>query len=220
MGTGTVHVAGALRLDRLASSRLLRPNRLTRSETRNAACSKDLQVLTHLRRRVDRMEHNLQTLQSTVNNLVSLFSGGDRPALPSYPQQGVSLQSIASSSTSLNQHQHPMRLDASFNARSPLNPMSWDVTSTLNPLLPQPNYDYQQNSLQPPTIPAMNAIPRISNGSSMVGASPTNGYGGRESAKRPRHSPPGEHPPLPNYRAPPHPISQCASFSTSLDGFH
>lgn len=156
------------------------------------------------RRRVDRMEQSLQTLQNTVNSLVSLFSSGERPALPSYPQQGVNLQSIASSS------QQPMRLDANFNARSPSNPMSWDVTSTLNPLLPQPDYNYHQNPLQPPTIPAIHSLPRLMNGSSIVVGSPTDGYGGRESAKRPRHSPPGEHPPLPNYRAPPHPISQCA----------
>ncbi|KAK4053396.1 hypothetical protein OIV83_001560 [Microbotryomycetes sp. JL201] len=93
----------------------------------------------------------------------------------------------------------PLRLDPSFNARSPANPMTWDLEvapSGISPLLAQ------QHVYQPPVPPT---IPQDLS-ASLTSVLPTLS----SPAKRPRDSKPegrASLPPLPNYRAPPHPVS-------------
>lgn len=98
----------------------------------------------------------------------------------------------------------PLRLDASFNARSPSNPMTWEIDTSatgIGHLLTQQQV-FQQPL--PPTIPQPAGF----------SVAPTNGmsYPSMPPAKRMRSD--DEHqrrslPTLPNYKAPPHPVSMC-----------
>ncbi|KAL8278963.1 hypothetical protein RQP46_008632 [Phenoliferia psychrophenolica] len=174
--------------------------------------------------RVERLERTMSSLASTVESLSGLIrsSGlaGGFPNPPAFTGNGAHLLHPLHSGSPpgqgpsrQRQQQQPMRLDNDFNARSPANPMHWDHSiipheNTLGPLLSQSPHLYHQHDAQPPTIPP---IPSVS----FSVATPTSrhSYSSTASLKRARQdsledSVRREHPPLPNYRAPPHPISQ------------
>ncbi|KAM0787476.1 hypothetical protein ACM66B_003552 [Microbotryomycetes sp. NB124-2] len=145
--------------------------------------------------RVERMERSIQTLTGTVETLVATLSSATR--LPGYTAPGM--LSVGPPAAPAAAVSGPLRLDPSFNARSPANPMTWDLevpTNGIGPLL------HQQHVYQPPLPPT---IPQDLS-ASFASALPT--LPGPH--KRPRESKPEDRanlPPLPNYRAPPHPVS-------------
>lgn len=167
----------------------------------------------------------MSSLASTVESLSGLIrssglanSFSNPSAFASNGSHLHSLNPAAGSPPVGHAPRHPVRLDNDFNARSPSNMMHWDHAimspeSTLGPLLAHTSSHLYRHDAQvqpqPPTIPSVSfsvATPASSHSySSSV-----------NSLKRPRQdsssdSVQRDHPPLPNYRAPPHPISQCPS---------
>ncbi|ORY92446.1 hypothetical protein BCR35DRAFT_297856 [Leucosporidium creatinivorum] len=147
--------------------------------------------------RIGRMEDGISNLSSQVQQLVQMLGtqATQQHNSPTFPLMG---------NTSAAPPTVPLRLDASFNARSPSNPMTWeiDTSSTIGPLLTQ------QHVYQPPLPPT---IPQQLD-TFVVPSGPSNGFQNSAATKRPR--PAGNDnlgrrdlPQLPNYRAPPHPVS-------------
>ncbi|KAK4699279.1 hypothetical protein P7C70_g6984, partial [Phenoliferia sp. Uapishka_3] len=163
------------------------------------------------------------------NNNNNTFAGVNLSSLH-HPQASASASPPVLQQRRHNQQPQPpqpVRLDADFNARSPSDMLHWDHqimpsdTSLLPPHLagvqssnPFQNHQHHRDDLRPPTIPPFPtasvsfAIPSPGSGSS------AHSPGIVGSLKRPRapsssaESVQREFPPLPNYRAPPHPISQ------------
>ena len=143
----------------------------------------------------------LTDLKSLVQGLITSVRS---QALPPASLNPASLPTgFPSFGTSAGPLPQPLRLDASFNARSPSNPMTWEIdtsASGIGHLLGQQQV-FQQPL--PPTIPqpAGFTVPS-SNGMHYPALPP---------AKRPRRDGERSLPALPNYKAPPHPVSMCMS---------
>ncbi|KAK4048391.1 hypothetical protein OIO90_005861 [Microbotryomycetes sp. JL221] len=148
--------------------------------------------------RVERIEKSIQALTGTVQTLVSTLSSGSR--MPgSNDLAAPPLLSMGSAASSISA---PLRLDPSFNARSPANPMTWDLEMPGNGIAPLLAQHHVYQPQLPPTIPQDLSS---SFGSNLLPDLPS-----RTSTKRarePKLNLEPELPPLPNYKAPPHPVS-------------
>lgn len=138
-----------------------------------------------------------------MKGMLEGFITSFRPQAPPQNPASLSTDLMGYSAANAGPPPGPLRLDASFNARSPSNPMTWEIdtsTSNIGPLLTQ-QHVFQQPL--PPTIPQPADFNVQPNDSGSFAPGP--------SVKRSRglDGPRRDLPALPNYRAPPHPVSMC-----------